>query len=37
MIAGLGAAIAMLADAEASGEVPSVKDVLAALPDWPDA
>ena len=29
------AAIAMLADAEASGEVPSVEDVLAALPEWP--
>ena len=31
------AAIAMLADAEASGEAPRVEDVLAALPDWPDA
>ena len=31
------AAIAMLADAEASGEVPSVEDVIAALPKWPDA
>ena len=29
------AAIAMLADAEASGEAPSVEDVLAALPEWP--
>jgi len=29
------AAIDMLADAEASGEAPSVEDVLAALPDWP--
>ena len=28
-------AIAMLADAEASGEAPSVEDVLAALPEWP--
>ena len=28
------AAIAMLADAEASGEAPSVEDVLAALPEW---
>ena len=31
------AAIDMLADAEASGEAPSVEDVIAALPDWPDA
>ena len=29
------AAIDMLADAEASGEAPSVEDVLAALPEWP--
>ena len=28
------AAIAMLADAEASGEAPSVEDVIAALPEW---
>ena len=31
------AAIAMLADAEASGEPPSVEDVIAALPEWPDS
>ena len=31
------AAIAMLADAEASGEAPSVEDVIAALPKWSDA
>ena len=31
------AVIAMLAGAEASGEQPSVEDVLAALPEWPDA
>ena len=30
-------AIAMLADAEASGEAPSVEDVTAALPKWSDA
>ena len=30
------AAIAMLADAEASGEVPEIADVIAALPDWPE-
>ena len=30
-------AIAMLADAEASGEAPSVEDVIAALPEWPDS
>ena len=30
-------AIAMLADAEASGEVPSAEDVTAALPKWSDA
>ena len=28
------AAIAMLADAEASGEPPGVEDVIAALPVW---
>ena len=30
-------ALDLLADAEASGEAPSVEDVLAALPEWPDA
>ena len=31
------AALDMLADAEASGEAPSVEDVIAALPKWSDA
>jgi hypothetical protein len=30
------AALALLAQAEGSGDVPSVDDVLAALPEWTD-
>ena len=30
------AAIDMLADAEASGEAPSIENVIAALPEWPE-